>query len=159
MKFRKLTNEELKQVEKEFIAFLASNSVTALDWEQLKKTNPRKAELLIELFSDIVIEKALSKCSCLEKVSPLEFRAYKFYDNFVKLIVVKAHPNENINFTEGELGMHLQQLIQKSPDDLEFFQAKKDYKKLREQEMFEIIQTGAYMTNDRIFSQLNRLIS
>ena len=159
LKFRRLTKEELEQVEKEFITFLAANSITANEWEELKKNNPRKAELLIEIFSDIVIEKALSKCDCLEKVAPFEFRAYKFYENFVKLIVVKVQPNETTNLTQGELGTNLQQLIKDTPDDVEFFQAKKEYRKLREQEMFEVIQTGAYMTNDHIFNQLDRLIS
>ncbi len=159
MKFRRLTNEELQQVEKEFITFLASNSVTADEWTQLKQEDRKRAELLIELFSDIVIEKALSKCNCLEKVSPFEFRSYKFYENFVKLIVVKVQPQENINLTEGELGNNLKSLLADSPDDIELFHAKKEYKKLREQEMFEVIQSGAYMADDRIFSQLNQLIA
>jgi hypothetical protein len=77
----------------------------------------------------------------------------------VKLIVVKVQPNDGINLTKGELGVNLQKLMKNTPDDVEFFHAKKEYKKLREQEMFEVLQSGAYMTDDRIFSQLNRLIS
>ncbi|MAX81269.1 MAG: hypothetical protein CL843_13990 [Crocinitomicaceae bacterium] len=159
MKYRRLTNEELQQVEKEFITFLAANSVTADDWKKLNKQEPSKAEMLVEIFSDIVIEKALNKCDCLEKVSPFEFRAYKFFENFVKLIVVKIEPNEKINLTQGELGKNIQLALTQTPDNVEFFHAKKEYKKLREQEMFEVLQSGAYMTNDSLFSQLNRLIA
>ena len=60
MKFRRLTNEELQELEKEFVQFLVSNTVTADDWEKIKEDNPERAEGLIEIFSDIVFEKVIS---------------------------------------------------------------------------------------------------
>ena len=158
MKFRRLTNLELQKVEKEFIQFLAANSITAQEWEELKVNQEHKAELLIEMFSDIVIEKALSKCECLEKVAPFEFRTYKFFEHFVKLIVIKIQPTESIDFTKGKLGPTLQKVVKHHANDMEVFHAKKEYKKLREQEMFEVLKTGAYMTDDRLFSKLNTLL-
>ena len=158
MKFRRLTNEELQTVENEFIAFLASNSITADEWESLKKREPKKVDLMIELFSDIVIEKALSNCQCLEKLTKHEFRTYKFYDDHVKLLVVKASKESPINFSEGSLGKTITTALKVNPNDIDFFTASKTYKKLREQEMFDVLNSGTYMTDDTMFNHLNKLI-
>lgn len=159
MKFRRLTVDELKQMEKEFITFLASNSITALDWESLKKREPRKATTLVEIFSDIVFEKALSNCLCIEQLSTKEFRVYRFFDTSVKLIVMKVHPESSIELTEGELGKNVLHLIQSAPNQISIYKAQKNYKKLREQEMFEVLQSGGYMADSVLFDALNTMLT
>lgn len=159
MKFRRLTVDELKQMEKEFITFLASNSITALDWESLKKREPRKATTLIELFSDIVFEKALANCLCIEQLSSKELRVYRFFDSSVKLIVVKVHPDSKLELTDGQLSKNIMQLIHSSSNQISLYKAQKNYKKLREQEMFEILQLGGYMADANLFEALNKLVS
>ncbi len=158
MKFRRLTNEELQAVENEFIAFLASNSITAEEWESLKKREPKKVHLMVELFSDIIIEKALSNCQCLEKLTKHEFRTYKFFDDHVKLLVVKAKEQSPIDFSEGSLGNTISIALKKHPNDVDFYTASKKYKKLREQEMFDVLNSGTYMTDDTMFNHLNKLV-
>ena len=37
MKYRRLTNEELAELEKEFVRFLVSNTVTSEDWEKINE--------------------------------------------------------------------------------------------------------------------------
>jgi len=66
MKYRALHKEELEGVKEEFVKFLAANSVTADDWEKLKKEENDKAEKLIDIFSDIFWDKALTKINVLE---------------------------------------------------------------------------------------------
>ncbi len=58
-KYRSLSQEELKPLEEDFIKFLAANTVAAEDWDKIKKDDPKKAEGLVEIFSDIVWDKAL----------------------------------------------------------------------------------------------------
>ena len=66
MDFRRLTNNELEELKTEFVRFLVSNTVTGDDWEKIKKENPERAEGLIEIFSDIVFKKIISKVEYLE---------------------------------------------------------------------------------------------
>lgn len=159
MKFRRLSVDELKQMEKEFISFLASNSITAFDWENLKKREPRKVTSLIEIFSDIVFEKALANCLCIEHVSSKELKVYRFFDTSVKLIVMKVHPESKMELNKGELSKNILDLIQASPNQISLYKAQKKYSKLREQEMFEILQEGGYMADSVLFDSLNKLVS
>ena len=64
MKYRKLKPEELEPLKKEFIQFLAANTITGDDWAKTKAEKPE--EKIIALFSDIVWEKSLEKIHYLE---------------------------------------------------------------------------------------------
>ena len=65
-KYKCLTADELQNLEKEFINFLASAQITGSDWEKMKKDEVEKVEELIAVFSDLVYEKVLSKIKFLE---------------------------------------------------------------------------------------------
>jgi hypothetical protein len=56
MKYKRLTTEELKHLEKEFVNFLASAQITGSDWEKMKANEIEKAEELLDVFSDLVFE-------------------------------------------------------------------------------------------------------
>ena len=59
MKYRCLTDEELKELEQEFKHFLISNNVYTEEWEKLNKKKDKRVQELVELFSDVVLDKAL----------------------------------------------------------------------------------------------------
>ena len=44
MKYRRLTKEQLEELHPEFINFLATQSITAEEWDTLKKKKPEVAE-------------------------------------------------------------------------------------------------------------------
>jgi hypothetical protein len=159
LKFRRLTICELEALEKDFITFLAANSITAADWEKLKNNEQKKADTLIELFSDIVFEKAFTNCKCLEQVGSHEFRTYRFFDDEVKMIAVQVSRDLTVNLTKGKLGDTLKGLLEDKTDSVDIYEATKKYNKLREQEMFDIMESGAYMANDELYNQLEELIS
>ena len=50
MKYRRLTLEELKPLENEFIDFLVVNGVIADDWEQLLANDVEKSNQIIDAF-------------------------------------------------------------------------------------------------------------
>ena len=66
MKYRRLNEAELKDLEQDFIRFLASNQVTADDWKKLKDSNAEQVDGLIGLFSDQVFDKVFDKLEYLE---------------------------------------------------------------------------------------------
>ena len=59
MKYRCLTSEELKELEQELKHFLIANHVYTEEWAALNKKKDKRVQELIELFSDVVLEKAL----------------------------------------------------------------------------------------------------
>ena len=56
MRFRRLTKNELEHLEEDFVRFLASNQITADEWEKFKTEQPQKVHELLDIFSDIVLE-------------------------------------------------------------------------------------------------------
>ena len=69
MKYRRLTKEQLEELHLEFINFLATQSITAEEWDTLKKEKPDVAEEEIDVFSDLIWEGVLNKVEYLENVS------------------------------------------------------------------------------------------
>ena len=61
MKFRRLTNEELKPLEKKFIQFLVTNTITGEDWAKMKEQRPEHALKLVDIFSDLMFEESRSE--------------------------------------------------------------------------------------------------
>ena len=48
-KYRRLTIEELQNLEKEFISFLVVNGIPSEDWEQIKKDEAKSQGLILSL--------------------------------------------------------------------------------------------------------------
>ncbi|MFT5955981.1 MAG: putative aldo/keto reductase-like oxidoreductase, partial [Cyclobacteriaceae bacterium] len=72
LKYRRLTQEELQEMEKEFIDFLVINGISSDEWLVLKEQNNEKVEKIIDLFSEAVLETVYRKVSYLEHVSARE---------------------------------------------------------------------------------------
>ena len=94
MKYRRLRQDELESLEKEFVRFLASNQVTAEDWEKLKAGALEKAEKLIEIFSDIVFEKILSDVEYMEFQTPRDIKTFHFEE--VRIPILASTPPDGI---------------------------------------------------------------
>ncbi|MCH2023385.1 MAG: DUF6495 family protein [Saprospiraceae bacterium] len=66
MRFRRLTEEELTALKEDFIQFLASNQITANEWLDMKAENADKVHDLIDMFSEIVLEKVFGNLEYLQ---------------------------------------------------------------------------------------------
>ena len=49
MKYTRLTKEQFEELHQEFINFLATQSITAEEWEDIKKNKPEAAEQELSL--------------------------------------------------------------------------------------------------------------
>jgi len=86
LKYRVLTKEELLSLETEFKQFLILNELHDAEWRQLASQNPEKAQGFIDLFSNIVLEKAYQKVPGLLQIGKdflcvfhLEDETWKLY--------------------------------------------------------------------------------
>ncbi len=124
MKYSRLPEEELHNLEKEFIDFLVVNGITADDWVKLKEEDSEASEAIIDQFSDVIWEGVLRKTEYLEKKE--EGIAYYF----------KCDETE----------IHLIRII-RNGDKMVKQVASKSYKKERESELFDMIQSGCEITD------------
>lgn len=157
MKYRRLTKEELQELEQEFVRFLASNSVTADEWVQLKSDTPEKAEGLIDVFSDIVFENILSKVEYMEHKQKNLLRVYHFLDDKVLMMGMVHRGNRVVDFAEN---LSVDEMLEQVREgQLELFSGEKKYKQLKEKEIFFILEEGALISKDpTLFNTLSELV-
>lgn len=144
MKYRRLHLEELEELKDEFIQFLAANSIPADDWNELKKTSPEKVNGLIEMFSDIFWDKALSKIECVELREPKRIRVVRFEKEMASLIEVRLGQASTLDLTKAE---DLQKLvsgkIDPNQEHPEMYTGERKYSSERSLELFSFIEQGA----------------
>ena len=148
MKYRRLTKEELQELEREFVRFLASNSITAPEWEKLKIEEPEKADGLIDIFSDIVFEQTLKKVRYLELKMPKDLRTFYCLEHKIHMIGILIDGDSTLDFTQNLSPEQMTAQLQLSGAQLKLYQGEKTYQKDREQELFELMQMGALISKD-----------
>ena len=86
MKYRILNNKELEPLKDDFVKFLSANTVTGEDWAKIKSNKPNEALKLVEIFSDIVWEKALDKIKYLEHRDDKYLKVFYCGENKIELL-------------------------------------------------------------------------
>lgn len=155
MKYRRLTTEEFEQMHEEFSVFLATQGIDKDKWDELKSKEIEKAEEVMDIFSDVVFEKALEKCEYVERIHATEIMAVRFDEKEAFMILVKVN-DPTIDLLSQDWKEVLPQL--QEANKLEFFRGKKEYNTLREMEMFELMKQGAYMADDTLYKALDQWV-
>lgn len=159
MKFRRLTNDELQELEKEFVQFLVSNTVTADDWEKIKEENPERAEGLIEIFSDIVFEKVIGNIKYLEHRTPKNLRAYYCVSDRIYMLSILVEGESDLDLSKNDNPEIMMEKLRKSGANLKVFSGEKKYKKEKALEVFELMQQGALISHDgNMYKLLSQLV-
>ncbi|MCA0153665.1 DUF6495 family protein [Winogradskyella vincentii] len=155
MKYSRLTKEQFEELHQEFINFLATQSITADEWEDLKKNKPETAEQELDVFSDLVWFGVLSKVEYLEHISPQHIHLFKCKEKNMHLIALKLkHDQVDLTTKEGFEWLRDNLLS----DDIEFFNANKDYSDDKHLDIFKLIQSGANITKGELFQYFEKLI-
>lgn len=160
MKYRRLNLDELKSLEKDFINFLAANSVTGEDWEKLKNEELDKAESLIEIFSDMVFDKTLEKIEYLEQKSAREIRTYHCQADKLIMIGLLIEGETTLDFRHNIAPEQMINQLNQSGAELKLFRGEKAYDTDRKEILFKLMEQGALIAKDghlyKVFSQLQK---
>jgi len=155
MKYSRLTKEQFNELEQEFINFLATQSITADEWKNLKTNKPDLAEMELDVFSDLIWEGVLNTAQYLEHLSPNQMHLFSLTDANMKLIGVKLTNNKDLTTTEGYNWLRANLM----DDAVEFVQATKDYSDDKNLDKFTLIQQGAVITKGALFNYFDKLIN
>jgi hypothetical protein len=155
MKYTRLTKEQFEELHPEFINFLATQSITAEEWADIKQNKPKVAEEEMDLFSDLVWEGVLTKAEFLENISPYHMYLFHLADTHISLIGLKIL-NERADLTTREGFEWLRHNLMS--DDVELFQSEKKYSEDRQIDKFELIQQGSVITKGELFKYFMKLI-
>ncbi|MUU78308.1 DUF6495 family protein [Winogradskyella endarachnes] len=155
MKYSRLTKEQFEELHQEFINFLATQSITADEWEDIKKNKPETAEQELDVFSDLVWLGVLQKVEYLEHISPNQIHLFQCNEKSMRLIALRIE-NKRVDFTTKEGFNWLRDNL--LSDSVEFFNAKKDYSEDKYLDIFKMIQSGANITKGELFNYFANLV-
>jgi hypothetical protein len=158
LKYRKLDLKELEALREDFVQFLSANSIPADDWVKLKETDREAAEKMIEVFSDIVWEKVLSKISYVKLVSKTILRVMYFGKEKAEMIQLKVE-KDGFSFAAPDL---IRGIAEGSLDlaqyDPEMITGTKTYSKPRGYEVFLAMEQGAQPTDELFWAALQSML-
>ena len=154
MKYSRLTKEQFEELHKEFINFLATQSITAEEWADIKANKPEVAEQELDVFSDLVWEGVLGKVAYLEHISPQQIHLFHFTEEHMELIAI--HLKNAIDLTTRDGFNWLRENLM--DDEVEFLNAKKDYTEDKALDKFKLIQQGGVITKGELYNYFDKLI-
>lgn len=156
MKYRRLTKEELETLAEDFAIFLASNSIDKKMWDELKSTQKENAEEMLDVFSDMVFEKALASAKYLDRIADTELQCYYFLPKSAHMVSLRYTGQDAFSFFDTDAFRQIPTLLKS--DALEIMQGTKTYKLQREEEMFAVLNTGATISTGELYRTLIGLL-
>jgi hypothetical protein len=158
MKFRRLTKQELQDLEKEFIHFLVSNGIEASDWKKISDTDPEKVEHFVDLFSHIVFKKALKNIKFLEHKSPNSIKYFFCAEDKIVLACIQASEDSNLDFTHQKTMMKLGSgELEAADGEITIYKSEKPYQLSREEEVFKLMEEGGEPCSNEQFDRIYKL--
>ncbi|WP_157208707.1 DUF6495 family protein [Mariniflexile maritimum] len=156
MKYARLTKEQFEELHQEFINFLATQSITANEWANLKANKPELAEMELDVFSDLIWEGVLNKAEYLEHFSAQHIYLFRLGKNKMKAIVINVK-NSAVDITTPEGYKWLRENLM--DERVEFLQADKNYTEEKNLDKFKMIEQGALITKGDLFRYFDGLIN
>lgn len=156
MKYTRLTKEQFEELKQEFINFLATQSITAEEWEKIKKEKPEVAEEELDVFSDLIWEGVLGKVSYLEHFSPNQMFLFHITQVEINLIAIKIE-NEAIDITTREGYQWLQKNLM--DDSVNLYTSSKVISDDRNKDIFALIKQGATITQGDLFNYFDKVVN
>ena len=155
MKYTRLTKEQLEELHPEFITFLATQTIDKKEWDELKTNKPEIALQEIDVFSDLIWDKAITNVRFIDHFSKNHIFLFKCHDELLESLIIQTS-NEEIDFftTEGLewLGNNL------FTDVVTIQTGKKEVAENRNEEVFKIIQNGGIISKGELYIKLTALI-
>jgi hypothetical protein len=159
MKYRRLSKEELEELKQEFIKFLSINTVTADDWKKIQTEDKERGEDLIDTFSDMVMEKALKNIKYLEHRSDTNLMLFKCEENEMILTGINLTKDIAVDFNDQKSIAILISTGSVKDGILSYFSSTKKYTKPREEEVFDLTNTGCMVITEEYYTNLTKVLA
>jgi hypothetical protein len=154
MKYARLTKEQFEELHEEFITFLATQSITADEWSEIKIHKPEVAEEELDIFSDLVWEGVLKQAKFIEHISSQQMHLFSLEEGQIRLIALKLKNTQDLTTSDGYQWLRDNLLS----DDVELFQANKEYSAEMNVDKFKLIQQGGVITKGELFNYFDNII-
>ena len=150
-KYRILSAEELQHFEKEFVKFLVVNGIDADNWKQIQKEKPKEMDKFIELFSDVVFETIMRKTEYLVYVNNSQIYAFNYKEEKASLFIAQMGDVGELKLVDEKA---LIELVSDNCLNWAISYQEKEYKKSREEEIFQMVQSTCMIVGEDIYKHL-----
>ena len=149
MKYTRLSLQDLKDLEKEFVEFLVINGIPADEWEKLKSKDKDKVEQVIDQFSDVIWEGVLRKTEMVEHRRADKLTVCRVKDGELITLLIRSL-DRDLNLTKQE---DLDQVfLNLDKHDVNVHTDK--FEKPDTEQLFELLQVGFYISNNPVYVKL-----
>lgn len=155
MKYSRLTKAQFEELHPEFINFLATQSIDASEWADIKANKPEVAEQELDVFSDLVWEGVLGQVKYLEHISGQHMHLFAIGETNMHLVAIQLKNDKDLATKEGFDWLRNNLL----DDSVEFLQANKTYGEDKNLDIFNLIQQGAIITKGELYNYFNDLVN
>jgi len=153
--YRRLDNEELLLLEKEFVSFLVVNGIQPEDWVKMKEKNIDKVDKILDEFSNVIMEGVLRKTKFLDFISPKSIKSFQCLDDKIILVGIDVEDRVDFDFTKIN---DFKDISKEIIPSLSVYTQEKKYKINRNKELFEMIEKGAIPSNGDYFKNISLLL-
>jgi hypothetical protein len=153
MKYRYLTDDELKILEDELVQFLIVNGIDGAEWKRINEEQPKRALELVGVFSDLVIERSIEKIRFGEITENNQYFIFAFHSDDIELIGARTI-NKSCTFKSFEA---LLEMIKSDSKNIELFSQTKKYSPNRSDEIFRMLNNGLLLSEQNRFELLKKL--
>ena len=152
MKYRCLTYQEFDLLSSDFNDFLYAEKINKYEWRILQDQHSSAAFRLLEKYSDLIFEKVMKGVQYLEYRTEKQLFLYKCAKDSYTKICIEVPLKSPIVLTD------LESLNKLSENELTSYKSYKTisfYKNGREEEIFQLIESGHYIVDQKAFNQVN----
>jgi hypothetical protein len=147
LKYRRLSLEELEILKDDFITFLVTHGIDSEEWQRLKEQDPEKAEGWICVFSNFVLDKALTKITFIEHFDGNSLMCFKCEDERILLSVLESGQSFN---TWQNMKAH----VSTHPHLFQIYHSEKAYSISRNQEIYNLLQAGGLVSGPENYESI-----
>ncbi|SEQ10181.1 DUF6495 family protein [Flavobacterium urocaniciphilum] len=155
MKYTRLTKEQLEELHPEFVTFLATQSIDKKEWDEIKTNKPEIALQEIDVFSDMIWDKAITNVRFIDHFSKNHIFLFKCHDTFLESLIIQTSDHSVDFFTAEGLEWLGDNLF---GDSIMLQTGKKEVPENRNEEVFKIIENGGIISKGELYTKLIALI-
>ena len=151
MRFRLLSDIELKELSEDFTQFLVVQGIDDEIWRKINRENKEKAMQIVEIFSDTVLLKVYSKVKFMSFTSEKVFSVFKIKKDAIDLILLKS-TDPNLVFNSSE---PLEDLINRTIGKWELYSSSKKLGDKVPDEVHQLTLQGCQIESPGIWDALS----
>ena len=157
MKYRCLTDDELKELETELVQFLIANGVDGPDWKRLNEQHPERALRMVEMFSDVVFDKIISEAKYMLHIGQQSIFSFHCEEAHIHLMGLKLSDSSVDLRSEPYVSEPEKIFEDVAAASIRLFHQSKTYQPERSAELFRMLESGTHITEGETYRLLKKL--